>query len=1025
MNKKLYSVYSGKWNETRKDVLTSTCAFLFLLLYLPAQSFAQNRIISGKVTDQQTKAPLPGVNVVIDGTRNGTITNIDGVFKIEIAGENTNLKFTYVGYEEVVIPVGSSNTLDVTLQEDLEQLDEVVVIGYGYQKKTDVTGAVSTVEADELVKRDVATVGQALQGQMAGVTVTQGSGTPGSSPNISIRGLGSLNNTSPLYVVDGMMLDDISHINSKDIESLQVLKDASASAIYGSRGANGVVIITTKKGEDGHKSINFGVYTGFQNFGNTPRLTNASEWAMLNNEAMLASGKAPLYPNPEALGEGTDWLSEISRTNAPIQNYDLSFTSGNDVSTFFISGQYFSQEGVIKKTNYDRLSLRVNSEHKMTKFLKVGENITLTRSNQSTILEGDEWNNLLITPLNMEPTTPVYNEDGTYAASNNQVRNPVAAVDNTFDTGESFRVLANVYADLSLLKGLTFKTNLGTNFSFDEDQDYNPIYFVSNTDRNDINSLFKGNNRAQTVVWSNTLNYNHKIGNHSFDALAGTEYYDEKQEWYGLTTSDFPSDNEDNRVVDNSRNSHQAQTYGSFFENRQISYLGRLNYSYGEKYLLTANFRADGSSKFGSKHKWGYFPSFSAGWRLNEENFLKSTDWLSHLKLRAGWGQIGNQAAIPAYTQSTVATAGLNYVLGYPSSVVSGSAFQGLGNDEVKWETVESTNVGVEFGILEGRLSGSAEYYIKNTTDMLLTPPVPGQTGLENAPWQNTGEMENKGIEIVLKWEDYINDNLKYSIGGNFTTIQNRVVSLGSASQIDDGEFRSSGFVNRTVVGRPISNFYGLVAEGLFQNQAEIDAYYANFESVPANVKPGDIRYRDADGNGEYDYDFIGSPIPEITYAIHGGVSYKGIDFSFLLNGVYGIEVYNGPGYYQLSSRAYWNTAKERLNRWTGEGSTNDPRNARMVDDDSQNTRISSRYVEDASFLRISNVQIGYSFPQSILERAKINSLRVYASGQNLYTFTKYTGYDPEVGGYGTSIGLDRATYPVPRTITFGLNLGF
>jgi TonB-linked SusC/RagA family outer membrane protein len=575
-------------------------------------------------------------------------------------------------------------------------------------------------------------------------------------------------------------------------------------------------------------------------------------------------------------------------------------------------------------------------------------------------------------------------------------------------------------------EGLVLKTNFGAELSFNEDNQYNPIYFVSLTDRNEMNSLFKGHDRGAMLSWTNTLNYNTTLGsNHDLGAMIGTEYLIRRYEFDGITVTDFPTDDEDYRVIANSRNAHKANTYGSFLEDVQISYLARLNYSYAGRYLMTVNFRADGSSKFGDQKKWGYYPSFSAGWRIIEESFMEGADWVSNLKLRAGWGQIGNQAALTPYRQTTTATTGQNYVFGNPQAITSGIAFNSIGNNEIMWEVVESTNIGFDFGFFRGRLSGSAEYYIKNTRDMLLTPPTPSQTGIVDYPWQNTGEMKNAGVELGLNWNSKVGA-FDYSIGGNFTTINNEVVSLGTATHIDDNEFRSSGFVNRTVVGRPISNFYGYVAEGLFQNQEEINEYYKNADGgVPASVKPGDIRYRDSDGDGEYDYDFIGSPIPDITYAINGSLSFKGIDFSFLLNGVYGLDVYNGPGYYQLNSMAYWNMSKEMLNRWTGEGTTNDPRYPRLNAKDSHNTRISSRYVEDGSYLRISNVQLGYNIPERIVEKLKLETLRVYVSGQNLYTFTEYTGYDPEVGGSGTAIGLDRATYPIPRTITFGLNLSF
>ena len=996
---------------------------LLLGLLISFSVMAQEKAITGTVVGADGLG-IPGVNVAIKGTTNGTITNIDGVFKLN-ANDGDVLMYSFIGYIQQEIVVGNQVSYDVVMQEDMTDLDEVVVVGYGVQKKSDVTGAISTVKPEELLKRDVANVDQALQGQIAGVTVTQASGTPGAAPSVRVRGIGTINNSEPLYVVDGMMVDDIAYLNARDIESLQVLKDASASAIYGSRGANGVIIVTTKKGKSGKGKVNLSAYYGFQNFAHTPELTTAAEWAMLNNEAQIAAGQTPNYNNPQALGKGTDWLGAISNDNAPIQNYDLSFSGGNEKSNYFISGSYLKQDGIVKKTDYERMSVRINSEHQVKEWLTVGENITVANSNQGTVLEGDEWNNLLITPLNMEPITPVYNEDGSYGASQNQVNNPVAAIDNTFDKNTNFRVIGNVYGNLTLFKGLTFKTNVGVQYGFGEGNSYNSIYEVSLTDKNGMNSLSKDHNKDLLLEWSNTLSYRTTFADdHDFSAVIGTSFDSRKYEWDGMTVTDFPNDFEENRIISNSRNVKTATVYGAFQEEIMISYLGRANYSYAGKYLLTANFRADASSKFGSNEKWGYFPSFSAGWRLTEEGFLQGADFISNLKLRAGWGQIGNAGSLNPYMQTTTATGSQDYVLG--NKIVSGVAFQGVGNDDLKWETTTTTNLGLDFGFWRGKLSGSVEYYIKNTTDMLLDVPVPGQTGIVNPPFQNTGEMENSGLELALQWRNKIGE-VGYSIGGNFTTINNEVTGLGGGDEIiSTGDFRSSGFVCQTVVGRPIANFYGLVAEGLFQNQAEINEYYKGADGgVPGSIKPGDVRYKDVDGDGVPDHDFIGSPLPDFTYSINGSLDYKGIDFNFLLNGVYGNEVYNGPGYYQFNSSAYWNMGKEMLNRWTGEGSTNNPRHARMNAKDSNNTRLSSRYVEDGSYLRIQNVQIGYTLPQNITDKLKIDKLRVYVSGQNLYTFTEYTGYDPEVGGSGLEWGLDRAAYPIARTITFGVNLGF
>jgi len=992
-----------------------------LLLLLSISVFAQSKY-TGQVLDENS-LPLPGVSIIVEGTQKGTSTDFDGKYSIE-ANEGDKLQFSFMGYTLQTLKLSNQTELNISMVPDAKALEEIVVVGYGVQKKSDLTGAISTVDPSDLQGRDVATVDQALQGQMPGVTVTQASGSPGEAPSIRIRGIGTLNNSDPLYVVDGMMVDDISYLNSRDIESLQVLKDASSSAIYGSRGANGVIIVTTKKGKSGEGKVSFNAYYGFQNFAHKPELTNATEWAILNNEARLAAGLSPNYNDPSSYGEGTDWLGAITNKNAPIQNYDISFSGGNEKSTYFISSAYMQQDGIIQKSNFDRISVRVNSESQVKKWLKIGENITITSSNQGKILEEDDWNNLLVTPLTNSPLQPIYNADGSYSVSDNQVNNPVAKVDNTINNLNSFKFIGNAYAEIEFMKGLTFRSNLGIQYGIGQEDNYEPIYYVSPTEGNSINSLFRGHNKDSSTEWTNLISYNTVVADvHSVSAVAGTSVFTQKFEWDGLTVTNLPTDNEDNRVIDNSPNLNKGNVYGSFIENKQLSYFGRVNYAYDSKYLLTANFRADGSSKFGDAHKWGYFPSFSVGWKILEEDFMSNIDYLSSLKFRVGWGQLGNEGSLRPYGQTTLASGNKRYVWG--GKIVSGIAFESVGNSELKWETTTTTNFGLDFGLLKDKLSGTIEYYVKNTTDMILQVPVAGQTGIESFPYQNSGAMKNSGIELSLNWNDNIGD-LEYSVGGNFTTINNEVVSLGGSNEFVDGEeYRNWGYITRTVVGRPISNFYGLEAEGLFQNQAEIDAYYANnSKGVPNDIKPGDVRYKDINGDGkvgEEDYDFIGNPLPDFTYSLTGSLAYKGFDFNFMFNGIYGNEIYNGTNDYLLNSTAYWNLSKESLNRWTGEGSTNNPKHARMNSKDTNNSKKSSRYIEDGSYLRLQNVQLGYSLPKSLLTKVKLERLRVYVSGQNLYTFTNYMGYDPEVGGNG----LDRAIYPIPRTITLGVNLGF
>ena len=996
-------------------------SLILFFLFCSYTIYAQKEV-TGTVSSADNQETIPGVSVQIKGTSTGTITDINGLYNISVT-DNTVLIFSYVGYKKQEITVGSQTVIDVTLEVADTDLDEIVIVGYGTQKKSDLTGAISTVNMDDLDKRQVSTIDQALQGQVAGVDVTVNSGTPGGGIMVRVRGIGTLNDASPLFVVDGMMVDDIDYLNTNDIESLQVLKDASATAIYGSRGSNGVVIISTKKGSGKAAQISFNSYYGVQNFWRVAPTSNSEQWAMLNNEALNAAGITP-HPglaDPASLPT-TDWFKEISNENAAIQSYDLSVAGGKEKSNYFVSASYLKQEGIVQKSDFERISFRLNSTHKPKKWLTIGENLSMTKTDQNTILEEEEWNNILITAMNMDPVTPVRNSDGTYAEGiYNDIKNPVAALEYTNDTYGRYRTLGNVYADIEFFDGFHFKSNYSLEYAFGVSDYYNPVYYVSPTQQNTESQIGKYNDSQFINQWTNTVNYNKTFGDHNISALAGVEIYSIHADWNGMTATNVPTDDVDVRYISNASGANSAIVSGSAYDVRQASVLARLNYDFQNKYLVTVNFRADASSKFSEKHRWGYFPSFSAGWKITEEDFMSNLDWLSNLKIRAGWGQIGNQGSVPAYQNVTTATTGQNTVWG--NALAPGSSFMSSGNDEIKWETSTTTNIGLDFGFLGGKINGSFEYFIKNTSDMLLQVPVPGQSGLQEAPWQNAGEMENKGIEISVNYRN-MDKKFKYSFGAIFSAIQNEVLSLGTGNEFIDGAlFRGNYYVTRTTVGNPIAQFYGYKTDGLFQNQAEVDA-----QTAQKDVAPGDVRYVDANGDGELDFEYLGSPLPDFTYSFNVNLMYKGFDFNAVAQGVYGNKIFNGPAYYTRSSSAYWNLSNDMLNRWTGEGSQTDALYPRMNANDSNNSLMSDRFIEDGSYLRIKTLQLGYTLPQSIMSRAHISKLRIYLNAQNAFTFTKYTGLDPEIGtGQSGSLdlGVDRAFYPQARLFSLGLNLTF
>ncbi|PCH52839.1 MAG: SusC/RagA family TonB-linked outer membrane protein [Flavobacteriaceae bacterium] len=994
---------------------------LLCLVFCSCALYAQNTV-TGTIIFSEDGQPSPGVSVLVKGTEIGVVSDFDGKYAVKVSKKGV-LTFSYVGYKTQEIAVANRSVIDVVLESDVASLEEVVIVGYGSQRKSDLTGAISSVKMSDVEKRQVSTIDQALQGQMAGVDVVVNSGTPGGGISINVRGLGSVNGSTPLYVVDGMIVDGIDYINSNDIENISVLKDASASAIYGSKGSGGVVLIKTKTGRKSNQAkVTVDTYSGVQNFWRAAPLLDSKHWAMLRNEAMLAANQSadPRLSNIETL-PNTNWFKEISNEDAAISNYNFSISGGGEKSTYFVSAGYFKQEGIVKKTDFERISFRLNSTHQAKDWLKFGENIALVKTKNRTILEEEEWNNILVSAMNMDPITSVRNEDGSFSAAMfNDIKNPVAEIFYTNDSYKNYKTLANAFAEVTLLKGISFKSNLSISYAFGVNDSYNPIYFVSNTQKNDVSRIAKDNDSSFSSQWTNIVNYKGEFDKHKISALAGYELLNSRYNFGGVNVNGVPDDN-DLRFISNASGRNKALVYGSTYQEKQMSYIGRVNYSFDNKYLLTANFRADASSKFTKKHQWGYFPSFSAGWKLSEEQFLSDVDFISSLKLRAGWGQIGDQNNLPAYQTVTTATTGNNYSWG--NVLIPGIAFQTSGNDELKWATIITSNIGLDFELLNYKLTGTMEYYTKVTSDMLLAVPVPAQSGLQEAPWQNAGEVKNSGFEFSLGYKDNDND-FKYGVNLIFATVKNEVVSLGKGSEfIDSGLFRENFYALRTVVGQPMARFYGLKTDGLFQNQAEIDA-----QTAQTGVSPGDVRYVDADNDGNLDMQFLGNALPDFTYSLNTNFEYKGFDLSVMLQGVKGNKIFNGTSYYNRSSSAYWNLNVDMLNRWTVEGSQTSALYPRMNATDSNNSQMSDRFIEDGSYLRVKTLQLGYSLSKDLTNKMNISDLRVYFNAQNLFTFTKYKGLDPEIGQGmegPLDIGVDRAFYPQARLLSLGLNLTF
>lgn len=984
-----------------------------------AEAQIKGKPVTGIVVDSKGE-PLTGVTVLLKATSIGTITDVNGKFTLETGSKSGPvLIFSYVGYDSQEVQITSQEEIRVVLVESNVMLNEVVVVGYGSQRKRDLTGSVSSVNTKELKTLPVPSIGDALQGRSAGVQVLS-AGAPGSNVTLRIRGTGTINNSDPLLVIDGVPANvSLNTISPDDIAGIEILKDASAAAIYGSRGANGVVLITTKKGAQERNTLEFKMFTGVQSVANRVEMLNASEFASLHNDMMTNNGQAlnPDFADPAGLGAGTDWLDAIFR-NAPIQNYTLAYSGGNANSHYYVSGAILDQQGIVANTGYKRYTVQFNSDSRVFDWLKFSNNLTL---NHDVKTSGDYNIRNAMAAL---PAQPVYNADGTYSGPIGQsswvgdITNPIGKAMLVENSTKGYNALGNISAEINILKELKFKSTGGLEASFWDNRTWSPAYNWQPTPQAS-SYLFQQYNKGITYLWDNYLTYDKYFnGNHHLTLLAGSSAQAFRKDYMSGSAQGFSS-----TTTQQLNNGTTSKTLGgSANEWKLLSFIGRGNYDYKGRYLLTATLRRDGSSRFGSNNRWGWFPSASVAWRVSQEEFMNRYTWLDDFKVRAGYGITGNQN-IGDYSFASVLQT-IQYV--FNGQVVNAVVPLAIPNPSVRWEQVEQSNLGFDASLINGRINLSLDAYIKNTNDMLVPMSVPISTGYSDivVPSINAGKVRNKGVEISIT---SINTTgaIKWTTSANVAYNHNRVINLNDTIPLYTGSIGLNQNLSIQNSGYPVNAFYGFVTNGLFQTQQEVDNYAVQVPGEdPFNrTSAGDIRFKDLNNDGKIDDNdrtYIGNPNPKFIFAINNTIEWRGFDLSIFLQGVYGNDIFNANRIYQEGMAVAQNQTTATLERWTGEGTSNTMPRA-VFNDPNKNTRVSDRFIEDGSYLKIKNLTLGYTFRQKWLEKAKLSSARVYFSAQNLLTITNYSGFDPEV----PVNGIDLNVYPVTRTVSAGINLIF
>ncbi|WP_085537324.1 SusC/RagA family TonB-linked outer membrane protein [Massilibacteroides vaginae] len=1029
---------------------------------------AQNVQIKGEILSGSDNFPLPGVNVVVKGTTNGTMTDIDGQFFLS-APDKSVLVISYIGFKPLEVVADASKPMAIILHEDTELLDEVVVIGYGVQKKSVVTAAISKVSGDDLEKVSPVRVEDALKGLAAGVQVTTTNGQPGASSKVRIRGTGTINNTDPLYIVDGMPVDGgIDNINPNDIASIEVLKDAASGAVYGARAANGVVIVTTKRGTLGRTKVTYDFSYGIQNPWKKRDMLNATQYGTIMNEAAAYAGENPIYSNVNSLGIGTNWQDVLFNDNAPVQNHQLSISGASEKINYYLSAGYYSQDGIIggnyDKSNYERFALRSNTIYTLfdesahrnwLKDMKVTMNATYSRINSIGVTAGSLTGSPLGSAVFMDPTMAVYADENTdysdrYDYSKygepirdkrtgklltipsgdmNELANPLADLSLPGKKNNSDKIIATLSAELGIWDNLRYKISWGSDLAFWGEDEWNHPYYLNKNANNDKSSVTSRMNRGYTWQIENVLTYDKNIGAHSFAVVLGQSAKEYTGRRLGGNAQDLVAYDPDKANLDFTtglQSDGKRNAWGSAFDPSTLaSYFGRISYNYDERYMLQVTVRRDGSSNFGPNNKWATFPSVSLGWNLTNENFMENRpDWLTATKVRLSWGKNGNEN-IGVFRYTANVALNNNYVFGNPDhqSIILGSKPSGTPNPDLKWEESEQYNAGLDFGFLSNSLTFSVDYFYKKTNGMLKEMSIPAYLG-EARPWGNVGTMKNEGVEFELGYKLKRND-WTFGVSGNLSYLKNELINLGNSDGFEmKDHVHQIGNVSRAENGLPYPYFYGYTTNGVFQNKAQVDAYVNDKgEKLQPNAQEGDVIFVDANNDGvisDDDKGMIGKGTPDWTFGLNLNASYKSFDFSMLISGALGQEILDVTR--RLDVR-YVNLPQEFMNRWHGEGTSNSlPRFSWTNNND--NWRISDLYVHNGSYARIKNIQLGYTLPNNLTQKFFVERLRFYVSAENLLTLTGYKGFDPEINA-DASNGIDRGYYPQARTFTVGLNLNF
>lgn len=1024
------------WKNWTGIAWKSKVCIVILMCFIGGSAFAQSKTISGTVVDE-TGSVLPGVSVVIKGTASGTTTDVEGRYSVTIDNPaEATLIFTFIGYNAQEVAVSNRSSVDVSLTPDTQTLQEIVVVGYGTQRKSDLTGSIASIKAADLAKTSGSNIAEGLQGKTPGVEILN-QGGPGAAPVVRVRGLGTNGDPNPLFVVDGMMVSNISFLASSDIASMEILKDASATAIYGSRGANGVVLITTKKGKAGKTVINFSGSEGYQFLTRNYDAANGQEYARLVNLVKTNMGQQPVYTEDQiaGFGKGTDWTKE-STQHGRVRDYQLGFSGGSDNITYNISASYFSQEGVVKFSDYDRFTLRANNSYKLNKRISVGHNISFTNSNTA----GDVfWNGGrgLNSLSRISPLLSVRDANGAFTPGQDpDIVNPYAALYYNKDKKtHGLQFVGNSWLDINLLEGLTFRSSYGIDFTFNRSRNFEPAYSISSPNQiHPSATLQEVNYTMSTWLWENTLTYDKQLGtHHHLNIVAGVTAQETNTDNLDLTGTGMISESEDLRYIQSFPVTSLSMA-GVPSSSSIASYLGRVNYTFKSRYLLTASIRADGSSRFPAGNRWGYFPSVAAGWRLSDESFMQNISWLSALKIRASWGQVGNEK-IGDYRMYRSLTSGQDNTEFNP--VFNGVMYQNASilnaaSDNITWEFTEQTDVGFELGLLNDRLTAEFDYYTRDTKNLLLTLPIPGGSVGFNPAVSNAGNVRNRGIEMMLGWNDNVGQ-LKYGIKLFGSMNRNKVLDFKNL-RIISNEFMTNA-EHVTEQGHAIGEFYGYNVVGIFQTQQQIDEYNQHAAEVSgvagkvywANLKPGDFIYADVNNDGFVDVrdkSHIGSPHAKFVGGITLTAEYKGFDLSLDFVGSFGAKIWN-VARNQIISSGVSNLHTEWLDSWTPTNTDTDmPRlatNANYVG-------IGSTFnVMNADYVKARNIQLGYTFNKSVLDKIHATNLRVYINLTNPFYITKYPGFSPEVSNYWSVVdqGNDFRTYPVAGTARVGLNLTF